>query len=139
MNNLPKYEIADGEILFRYCYPRAFPPGQSEIPIAVLTDKLMSCDWKRFRDDPMTSYHIGEGKTRIISIRICEEIRNPTNPKRIGTPVKEWHQDVLHDPISIEEDPKHGENTAHSLISGLKKAAVCEAIIANASWIDAVK
>jgi hypothetical protein len=45
--------------------------------------------------------------------------------------VPDWHQDIIHDPITVEMDPLHGANYAHSLIKGRKKSAVCEAIRDN--------
>jgi hypothetical protein len=92
----------------------------------------MSCDWERYQKDPFSSFHIREGKICIIQITVCDAIRNPTNPKRIGQVVKDWHQDIIHSPVTAEEDTVHGANEAHSLIRGLKKLSVKEAIKDNA-------
>jgi hypothetical protein len=98
----------------------------------------LSCDWEKYQKKPCTSFHVKEGKTCIIKITVCDDIRNPKNPKRKGQPVPDWHQDIIHTPVSAGEDPIHGENEAHSLIKGRKKAAVCEAIRDNSiilgSW-----
>jgi len=56
---------------------------------------------------------------------------NPKNPKRTGQIVKEWHQDIIHSPVTEEDDPVHGANDAHSLIRGLKRSAILEAIRDN--------
>lgn len=138
MNYLPNDEIPNGEVLFRYCNPSAFPDGQVEIPIALFMDsrRELSCDWKLFRPDPSTSFHIAEGKTRIIVINVCDAIRNPVNPQRSTQKIPEWHQTIIYSPIKAEDNDIHGENLAHSLIIGLKKAAICESFAANSSWFD---
>jgi len=133
----PNEEIPDNEILFRYCMPQAFPLGQSEIPTSIFNDPSLSCDWERYRLDPSTSFHIAEGRTRIISITINDEIRNPRNPKRKGQLVTEWRQQITHAPLTEEEDKRHGANEAHSLIEGRKKPAVCEALVKSSTWRDA--
>ncbi|UTC57497.1 hypothetical protein ABK01_03960 [Treponema sp. OMZ 305] len=138
MNYQPNDEIPNGEVLFRYCNPAAFPDGQLEIPISIFMDRSLSCDWKLFRQDPSTSFHIAEGKTRIIQINVCEAIRNPVNPKRSTQIIREWHQSIKYSPITSSDHDIHGENIAHSLIIGLKKAPVCEAFVANSSWFDVV-
>ena len=92
----------------------------------------MSCDWERYRKDPLSSFHIREGKICVIQITVCDAIRNPANPKRVGQVVPAWHQDIVHDPVTAEDDPVHGANEAHSLIRGPKKIAVKEAIKDNA-------
>jgi len=136
MNHFQNSEIPDGETLFRYCYPKAFPEGQNEIPASVFADLKLSCDWQKYRLDPQSSFHISEGKTRLISIQVTDEIRNPRNPKRSGEIVPAWKQDIYHSPISEEDDPAHGENCAHSLIDGRKKIAVRRALVANSIWWD---
>jgi len=125
-------EIPDREILYRYCNPKIFPEDQTDIPTSIFYDREMSCDWERYRKDPFTSFHIEEGNTCVIQITVCDAIRNPTNPKRVGQKVPEWHQDIVHSPVTTEDDPRHGANQAHSLIRGLKKMAVREAIRDNA-------
>ena len=131
----PSEEIPDGEILFRYCMPQVFPPGQIEIPTSIFNDPNLSCDWEKYRSDPSTSFHIAEGKTRIISITINDDIRNPKNPQK-GYPVAAWKQRIIHDPKAEEDDMIHGANEAHSLINGRKKAAVCEALVKSSTWKD---
>ena len=132
----PENEIPDGEILYRFCKPEALPIGQSEIPTSIFNDKKLSCDWKRYREDPKSSFHISEGKSIVISITVTDEIRNPRNPKRAGEVVHDWKQKIYHDPISVADDSKHGANTAHSLIEGKKKIAVQEALVHNSVIID---
>jgi hypothetical protein len=129
-------EIPNGETLFRYCFPGAFPVGQKEIPISIFQDRELSCDWEKFRNDAKTSFHIGEGRNRVISVSVCDEIRNPTNPKRCGVRVPDWKQEIIYSPIFESQDPVHGGNLAHSLINGLKKAAICNAIAQYSSWQD---
>lgn len=124
-------EIPNGEFLFRYCHPRAFPIDQVEIPVGIFQDEELSCDWEKIRTDPLTSYHIGEGLSIVIKIAVCDEIKNIKNPKRTGQIVADWHQDIIYAPVSEQEDPKHGANDAHCLIKGRKKAAVCKALSEN--------
>ncbi len=120
--------IPDGEILFRFANPKAFPDGQNDIPEGIYQDRALSCDWEKYRPDPKSSYHIAEGKTVIVMIHVCEEIRHPRNPKRAGEIVEAWKQEIIHDPVSAAQDLRHGANDAHSLIRGLKKKAVTSAI-----------
>jgi hypothetical protein len=129
-------EIQDGEILYRYANPNIFPEGQTDIPLSIFGEIELSCDWAMYQKEPFSSFHIGEGKTRIIKITVCDDIRWPKNPKRRGQVVPEWHQDIIHAPVSAEEDAVHGENYAHSLIKGRKKAAVCEAIRDNSAILE---
>jgi len=132
-------QIPDGEFLYRYCNPKIFPEGQIDIPTSIFYDREMSCDWEHYRKDPFTSYHIKEGNTCVIQITVCDAIRNPKNPKRIGQTVPAWRQDIIHSPVSEEDDPVHGANQAHSLIRGLKKMAVREAIRDNAQIYGRLK
>ena len=130
-------EIPNGETLFRYCLPSAFPQDQKEIPVSIFQiEKELSCDWKKFRNDPRTSHHVIEKRNRVISILVCDKIKNPTNPKRNGAPVPDWKQDIIYSPITAEEDLIHGENKAHSLIKGPKKIAICNIISQCSSWED---
>ena len=99
----------------------------------MFSDIELSCDWARFCPDPTKSRHVVEGKTRVIEISVCDEIKNPRNPKREGELVPDWQQQVIYDPI---EDPDHGPNDAHSLIKGRKKMAVSNAIASNSIWWD---
>ena len=125
-------EIPDGEILYKYCKPEIFPEGQNEIPASIFYDPEMSCDWERYQKDPFSSFHIPEGKTCVIQITVCDAIRNPTNPKRIGKVEPAWRQDIVHSPVTAEDDTVHGANEAHSLIRGKKRMPVLEAIKDNA-------
>lgn len=132
-----KFEIPDGEKLYRYYSPNALPEGQTEVPTGIFKDIELSCDWAKYRINPSTSYHYKEeGLTAVVEITVCEEIRNPTHPtKGRGKPVQEWHQDIIHDPVSEMQDPQHGANDAHSLIKGRKKIVICEAIASNSRWL----
>lgn len=76
-------EIPNGEILFRYAIPWAFPEGQLEIPAAVFMDPNLSCDWQMYQTAPQESFHISEGRTIIVSITICEAIKHPHNPRGV--------------------------------------------------------
>ena len=77
-------EIPNGEFLFRYCHPNAFPIDQTEVPFGIFNDEELSCDWEKIRKAPSTSYHIDEGLSVIIKITVCDEIKNIRNPKRSG-------------------------------------------------------
>lgn len=136
MSQSHKNEIPDGETLLRYCDPRAFPPGQQEIPTSIFNDPELSCDWQRYRPDPLSSFHIAEGKTKVIAITVCDAIRNPRNPKRVGEVVPAWRQQIIHSPVAAAEDPMHGANPAHSLIIGKKKKAVQDAIVSNSKTLN---
>ena len=129
----PGSEIPNGEVLYRWCRREAFPEDQVDIPVSFFSDIELSCDWAKFRPDPTTSRHVNEGKTRVIEITVCDEIRNPRNPKNNGELLPDWKQQIVYDPI---EDPCHGRNDAHSLIKGRKKKAVTSAIAANSTWWD---
>ena len=135
MNCFPaKTEIPDGEILYRYCKPQVFPVGQTEIPTSIFNDPEMSCDWERYQKNPFSSFHISEGKLCVIQIIVCDAIRNPTNPKRVGKLEPAWHQEIIHSPVTAIDDPVHGANQAHSLIRGKKNTPVVEAIRDNAQF-----
>ncbi len=115
-------DIPDGEKLYRYVKPWAFPEGQNEIPYKIFTDPDLSCDWKKYQRSPEASRHITEGKTVIISITVCDEIRNPRNPKNYGKKETVWIQEIIHAP------DKNDNNFSHSLIKGKKGKAVQMAI-----------
>ena len=137
MTPLPKSEIPNNEILIRYCLPGAFPDDQIDIPSSVYNDTELSCDWTQFRPDPRTSFHVfKEGLTRIISITVCDDIKNPRNPKSKGRLEEAWKQDILYDPIFEGDDTENGENLAHSLIKGAKKAAVVDILRMKSTWYD---
>jgi len=126
--------IPNGEILYKYLYPKAIPPGQKEIDPATFSQKEMSCDWAKIQKTPESSFHIKEGKTIIASITVCQAIRNPRNPKNKGEIEPAWKQHIVHDPITENEDPKNGSNPSHSLIYGKKRGPVQEAISNNCTW-----
>ena len=126
--------IPDNEILYRYAHPKAFIDGEENIPPSIFDDPELSCDWAKYQENPEKSYHIAEGKSRIIEILVCDDIRNPKNPKRTGQVVQEWQQDIIHKPVRAEDDPVHGENYSHSLIKGRKKQAVRDAIAKNSKF-----
>jgi len=120
--------IPNGEHLYRYVNPKAFPKGQEEIPTTIFQDSELSCDWEKYQNDPYNSYHVKQGKSIIVKIEVHNDIKNVENPKRLGTIVREWCQEIIHAPISDEDDPVNGANFSHSLIKGLKKSAVTKAI-----------
>ncbi len=122
-------DIPDGEILFRFVAPQAFPPGQTGIPDTIFEIQEMSCDWERFRKDPQTSHHFREGRNVIIELTVCEEIRNPRNPARPSQLQPDWAQKIYYDPIPPEE--KHGPNDAHSVVAGRKRIQVRNALVRN--------
>ncbi len=128
IQHCPGCEIPNGEHLFRYCNPRIFPDDQTDIPTAIYIDEELSCDWEFYMKNPFTSFHISEGCTKVIEITVCDEIKNIRNPKRTGQIVPDWKQDIIYDPISEEQDTRHGANIAHTLIKGKKKAAVCNSL-----------
>lgn len=125
--------IEDGEILFRYVSPYAFPEGQEEIPASIFNDPELSCDWKKLQLAPESSPHVAKGRTVLVSIMICDAIRNPSNPKRIGSKVPEWQQDIVHDPLEDRTGDVFTPNESHSLIKGKKKSAVTTAIRDNST------
>lgn len=121
--------IADGNILYRYVNPLALPVDQKEIPPAIFMDGELSCDWERYCEEPLKSIHVQQGKTIILVIHICEEIRNP---QINGQMDKSRHQDIFHDPV--ENDPGLHDNYAHSLIAGKKRNPVAENISENTEF-----
>ena len=134
---LPNSEIPNDEKLFRYCNPLAFPEGQDTIPSSVYNDSSLSCDWAKLRDDPATSFHVrDEGMTRVISIKVDDEIKNPRNPRNSDKIEPAWKQAVVYFPIRAIDDPIHGENIAHSLINGPKRMAVTDALRKHSVWFD---
>jgi len=125
-------DIPNGEILFRYANPAYFPPDQEEIPTSIFEDHDLSCDWELYQKAPQDSPHVTEGRSRLISIRVCDEIRNPTNPR--GVLKESAIQEILHDPLSENDD--FGPNESHSLIRGNKKKEATRAICRNSTWRD---
>jgi hypothetical protein len=125
--------IPNEEKLYRYVNPKVFPDDQDEIPTSIFIDKNLSCDWEKYQPTPEKSYHIGEGKNMIIRINVCDEIKQPSNPKRLNIVMADWLQNVIHDPIAIGDDVTHPdiENESHSLIQGLKKFHIVAAIRDN--------
>lgn len=133
--------IPDGEILYRYASPSAFPADQEEIPLSIFKDVLISrsptgeisCDWKKFQPAPEKSPRVRDGLTRVFEIAVCDEIRNPKNA---GNIVPEWHQEIIHDPMPSADSPSESENYSHSLIKGKKKPGIVDAIRRNSTWRD---
>lgn len=126
--------IADGETLFRYADPKIIPKGQVELPLSIFNDIEMSCDWDKYQASPEMSPHVASGRRLLISIKICEDIRCPKNPKRVGEVVQDWEQQVLHDPLEEQEGNIFTPNESHSLIKGKKKGAVTTAIRNNSTY-----
>ena len=127
--------IQDGEVLYRYADPRVFPVGQTELPVSIFNDPNLSCDWQRLQLTPASSPHVAEGRNMIISIAVCDGIRNPTNPKRTAQLVPDWKQEILHDPLPKRPGDAFTPNPSHALIRGKKKGAVTTAIRDNSSYI----
>lgn len=126
--------IKDGETLYRYACPNILPDGQDELPLSIFNDPEMSCDWMKYQGSPESSPQVSHGRNMVISITVCDEIRNPRNPKRKGDIVNAWLQEFLHDPVSALEDDPFTPNESHSLIKGKKKGAVTTAIRKNATF-----
>ena len=81
--------------------------------------------------DPSESPHVRIGNKLVIEITVCDDIRNPKNPKSKGRLEPAWRQEIIHDPTS---EPVYGveyDNNSHSLIRGLKRKPVREALVAN--------
>ncbi|MDN3615862.1 hypothetical protein [Vibrio gallaecicus] len=70
----------------------------------------------------------------LISINVCEDIRFPKNPRRVGEVVPAWEQVVVYDPLSEQEGNIFTPNESHSLIKGKKKAAVTTALRNNSTF-----
>jgi hypothetical protein len=126
--------IQDGEILYRYADSRVFPLGQAELPISIFNDPNLSCDWQRIQLAPASSPHVANGRNMIVSIAICDAIRNPTNPKRTSQLVPDWKQEILHDPLPLKVGDTYTPNPSHALIRGKKKGAVTTVIRDNSTY-----
>lgn len=126
--------IEDGEILYRYADPAAFPTGQTQLPTSIFNDSELSCDWKKLQTSPASSPHIANGRSMVVSIAVCDAIRNPTNPKRVGVRIPDWRQDIVHDPLTHRDGVSFTPNESHSLIRGKKKGAVTTAIRDNSTF-----
>ncbi|MDN3614675.1 hypothetical protein AB6C94_12410 [Vibrio splendidus] len=126
--------ILDGETLFRYADPKILPEGQEELPLSIFNDKEMSCDWDKYQKSPESSPHVTSGRSLLISINVCEDIRFPKNPRRVGEVVPAWEQVVVYDPLSEQEGNIFTPNESHSLIKGKKKAAVTTALRNNSTF-----
>jgi len=126
-------DIVDGEVLYRYANPAAFPAGQEEVPLSIFNDPEMSCDWQRLQTQPEESLHVKSGRNAIISINICDAIRNPVNPKRTNSVVPDWQQKIIHDPLLADPTNPFTPNQAHALVKGRKKAAVLDALRTNST------
>jgi hypothetical protein len=70
----------------------------------------------------------------IVSIAVCDSIRNPTNPKRSTQLVPDWKQDILHDPLPAQQGDAFTPNPSHALIRGKKKGAVTTVIRDNSTY-----
>jgi hypothetical protein len=129
-------EIPDGELLFRYILPEKIilPEGQTTLPTNFFEDGDLSCDWQRHCPNPsLACQYVELHKTFVIAIEVCNEIKNPANPKNSGKVEEAWRQKVLYDPVNDTTIPC-GINLAHAVIRGKKKLPVKEAI-ANHSRI----
>lgn len=120
--------IKDGEILYRYANPNILPEGQNELPLSIFNDPEMSCDWLKYQNAPELSPQVTYGRNMVISITICDDIRNPRNPKRAGEVVSAWAQQFVYDPVGDVPNDPFTPNESHSLIKGKKKSAVTTAI-----------
>lgn len=127
-------DIVDGEVLYRYADPRAFPEGQTELPTSIFNDPNLSCDWQKIQLNPERSPHVANGRNMVVSIAVCDSIRNPVNPKRSTQLVPDWKQDILHDPLPEELGNAFTPNPSHALIRGKKKGAVTTAIRDNSTY-----
>lgn len=127
-------QIDDGETLYRYVKPDVLPIGQEELPASIFNDSELSCDWKKLQSAPNLSPHVKNGKRLIVSIEICDGIRNPVNPKQTNVVVAEWKQDIIHDPKAAVETDIFTPNPSHALIKGKKKGAVTTAIRDNSTY-----
>lgn len=126
--------IKNGDILYRYADPQILPDGQTELPLSIFNDPKMSCDWMKYQESPECSPQVSHGRNMVISITVCDEIRNPRNPKRAGELVEAWSQEFLHDPVAEIKDDPFTPNESHSLVKGKKKGAVTTAIRSNATF-----
>jgi hypothetical protein len=126
--------IDDGQVLYRYADPAVFPKGQEELPISIFNDPNLSCDWQKIQDSPDSSPHVANGRSMVVSITICDEFRNPVNPKRTSQVVPEWKQEILHDPLEMKQNDPFTPNPPHALIRGKKKAAVTTGIRKNSTY-----
>ena len=133
--------IPNGDYLYKYVNPKSFPEDQTEIPFGIFEDRELSCDWAYYQKYPEKSFHVAEGKTAIVQILVCDEIKMPCNPKQPRQQQPDWAQTVMHDPIEIGEDQTHPTigNESHSLIKGLKKIHITKAIAANSKIYRIVK
>lgn len=126
--------ILDGEVLYRYADPSVFPEGQTELPTSIFNDPDLSCDWQKLQLKPELSPHVANGRNMIVSIAICDGIRNPVNPKRSAQLVPDWKQDIVHDPLLAVQGNIFTPNPSHALIRGKKKGAVTTVIRDNANY-----
>jgi len=118
-------DIPDGEILFRYVKPPALPNGQTMIPLGLFKDPDLSCDWSKYQKSPQRSQHVvNYGRTVIIKITVCPDIRNPKDNQ--GKIITALVQKIRYMPSQ--------KNTAHSTINGEKELVVRRAIADNAEF-----
>jgi len=132
--------IPNGEFLYKYVKPHFVPSDQTEVPYGIFEDQELSCDWEKYQKSPEKSFHISEGKNKIIRITVCDEIKYPCNPIRPRQKQPAWEQKVEHDPILKGEDFSHPtiENLSHSLIKGTKKIHITKAIALNSIFYKTV-
>ena len=126
--------IEDGEVLYRYADPRVFPVGQTELPTSIFNDPDLSCDWQKLQSAPASSPHVVGGRNMIVSIAVCDGIRNPVNPRRTAQLVPDWKQEILHDPLPAKPGDGFTPNFSHALIRGKKKGAVTTSIRDNSTY-----
>ncbi len=127
--------IKNGDVLYRYADPSVFPEGQELLPISVFCDTELSCDWADKQAAPEQSPHINSGRNMIISISVCEAIRNPTNPRGRGEVVDSWKQEIAYDPLNAVAGDPFTPNDSHSLIKGRKKGGVTTALRENSVYV----
>lgn len=123
--------IPNNSILFRYINPSVLPIDQKEIPPAIFMNGELSCDWEEYCKEPQKSIHISQGKTCILVIEVCEDIRNPAIN---GQKEQSRHQDIFHNPV--KDHPVFTDNIAHSLIAGKKRNPVAQNISESTEFYD---
>ena len=133
--------IPNGHFLFLFVPPFPLPEGQEGVPHSVFQSgqkdmSNMSVDWQAKRPDPYTSFHIGEGKTKVVEIAVCDGIKTPINTSRPHKPAPEpnWNQRPQYDPLTVEDDPIHGANDAHALVIGSKKLGPAKVLAQFSRW-----
>lgn len=134
--------IPDGNFLFLYVPPFPVPEDQLDaVPHTVFQSGQsdvanLSTDWQAKRPDPFSSFHMDEGKTLVVEIRVCDGIKNPVNTNQPSRPRPEpsWNQRPQYDPLTAEDDPRHGANEAHALLIGSKKLGPAKVLAQFSRW-----